>query len=166
MTTSSLRIHMLAEAIFWFHPLVWWFGARLMEERERACDEEVLRLGSEPHIYAEGILNICKLYVESPLACVSGVVSVTSGASLKKRIHTIMGCQMAADLGFAKRLLLAAAGVAAVSAPIVIGLLNTAPGIAQTPPVPPISYVASVKPNNAADARPSIPRQASSQPPR
>jgi hypothetical protein len=34
------------EALFWFHPLVWWLGARLMEERERACDEEVLLMGA------------------------------------------------------------------------------------------------------------------------
>ena len=34
---------MLVETIFWFHPLVWWIRARLMEERERACDEGVLR---------------------------------------------------------------------------------------------------------------------------
>jgi beta-lactamase regulating signal transducer with metallopeptidase domain len=26
-------IHMGVEALFWFHPLVWWLGARLMEER-------------------------------------------------------------------------------------------------------------------------------------
>jgi len=43
-------IHMLVEAIFWFHPLVWWISARLVEERERACDEDVLRLGSEPRL--------------------------------------------------------------------------------------------------------------------
>jgi bla regulator protein blaR1 len=29
-------MHMVVEAMFWFHPLVWWLGARLMEERERA----------------------------------------------------------------------------------------------------------------------------------
>src|SRR5438552_651971 len=57
-------IHMIVEAIFWFHPLVWWIGAKLVEERERACDEEVLRLGSEPRVYAEGIVNVCKLYRE------------------------------------------------------------------------------------------------------
>jgi beta-lactamase regulating signal transducer with metallopeptidase domain len=73
-------LHMLVEAVFWFHPRVWWIGARLVDERERACDEEVLRLGSEPHTYAEGILNICKLCVESPSACGSGV----TGANLKK----------------------------------------------------------------------------------
>jgi hypothetical protein len=32
-------MHMMVEAVFWFHPLVWWIGVRLMEERERACDE-------------------------------------------------------------------------------------------------------------------------------
>jgi hypothetical protein len=60
-------LHMIVEALFWFHPLTWWLGARLMEERERACDEEVLRLGNQPEDYAEGILNICDLYCQLPL---------------------------------------------------------------------------------------------------
>src|SRR5262245_59690763 len=55
-------IHMLVEAVFWFHPLVWWIGGRLIAERERACDEEVLRLGSEPEGCAAGILKVCELY--------------------------------------------------------------------------------------------------------
>src|SRR5207244_2245760 len=80
---STSAIHMIVEAVFWFHPLVWWIGARLVEERERACDESVLSLGSEPHEYAEAILNVCKIYLESPLRCVSGV----TGADLKKRIQ-------------------------------------------------------------------------------
>ena len=43
----TASIHMFVEAFFWFHPLVWWLGARLEEERERSCDEEVLELGNE-----------------------------------------------------------------------------------------------------------------------
>ena len=65
-------IYMVVESLFWFHPLVWWIGTRLVAERERACDEEVLRLGSEPKIYAEGILKVCELYLESQLQCVGG----------------------------------------------------------------------------------------------
>src|SRR5437764_157806 len=92
-------IHMIVEAVFWFHPLVWWIGARLIEERERACDEAVLRLGNEPQEYAEGILNVCKSYLESPLWCVSGV----TGSSLKKRIQAILTGHIARDLTFAKK---------------------------------------------------------------
>jgi hypothetical protein len=44
-----------------------------MEERERACDEEVLRNNGEPRAHTEGILKICELYLVSPLACVAGV---------------------------------------------------------------------------------------------
>jgi hypothetical protein len=82
----AAAIHMAVEAIFWFHPLVWWLGARLVEERERACDEEVLRLGGQPEVYAESILKTCQFYLESPLVCMSGI----SGSDLKKRIVRIM----------------------------------------------------------------------------
>lgn len=78
--------HMLVEAIFWFHPLVWWIGARLVEQRERACDEDVLRRSANPRPYADGILHVCRRYVDAHLACVSGV----SGADLEKRIAAIM----------------------------------------------------------------------------
>ncbi|HEY6356847.1 MAG TPA: M56 family metallopeptidase, partial [Vicinamibacterales bacterium] len=36
----TAAVHMLVEAVAWFHPLVWWIGARLVDERERACDED------------------------------------------------------------------------------------------------------------------------------
>ena len=62
----TAAVHMLVEALFWFHPLVWWLGARLVDERERACDEEVLQLGGEPQAYAESILRVCEFYLESP----------------------------------------------------------------------------------------------------
>jgi len=113
-------IHMIVEAVFWFHPLVWWIGARLVEERERACDEAVLSLGSEPHDYAEGILNVCKSYLESPLSCVSGV----TGSDLKKRIQAILTGRIARDLTFAKKLTLAAAGITALGTPIAVGMMS------------------------------------------
>jgi bla regulator protein BlaR1 len=122
-------LHMIVEAVFWFHPLVWWIGARLVEERERACDEEVLSLGSLAHVYAEAILNVCKMYVESPLVCVSGV----TGSNLKKRIEVIMANRTALRLHFAKKIALAVAGMAAIAVPIVVGAMN-APSIqAQSP---------------------------------
>ena len=117
----AAALHMMVEAIFWFHPMVWWLGARLVEERELACDEEVLQLGNPPSIYAESILKTCEFCVGSPLACVSGV----TGAELKKRIVRIMTPTLAEKLSPGRRLLLASVGVAAVAGPVLFGLWNT-----------------------------------------
>jgi uncharacterized protein (TIGR03435 family) len=145
-------LHMIVEAVFWFHPLVWWIGARLVEERERACDEEVLRLGNEPHVYAEGILNVCKLYVESPLVCVSGV----TGSDLKKRIEAIMANRMALRLNLARKVALAVAGIVALASPIIVGIMNAPHARAQSAAdALPKFEVASIKPckDNAGGGR-------------
>ena len=135
-------LHMFVETVFWFHPLVWWVGKRIVEERERACDEEVLRLGSEPRVYAEGILNICKLYMEAPLVCVSGI----TGADLKKRIHQIVSAGAVCQLSWRRKFLLAAAGLAALAWPLAVGIMNAPAGHAQSADSPPLKFeVASVK---------------------
>ena len=119
----AAAIHMVVEAIFWFHPLVWWLGARLVEERERACDEDVVELGSERQVYAEGILKVCEFCLASPLACMSGV----SGGDLKKRMVHIMTERILHKLDFGRKLLLGAAGLAAIAGPIAFGLANANP---------------------------------------
>ncbi|MGA8030383.1 MAG: M56 family metallopeptidase [Bryobacteraceae bacterium] len=134
-------IHMLVEAIFWFHPLVWWIGARLVEERERACDEAVLSLGNQPQDYAEGILKVCKSYLESPLSCVAGV----TGSNLKKRIHAILTGRAACELNFAKKLALAGAGIAALGLPILVGIVSTPAVRAQSPLAAPKFEAVSIK---------------------
>ncbi len=147
----AAALHMLVEAVFWFHPLVWWIGARLMAERENACDQDVLRLESEPEVYAQGILKVCEYCLEAPLLCVSGV----SGSDLKKRIQGIMTHTMAHDLGWQRKLLLALAGIAAVAAPIGIGLMNAPASLAQSEnanAARPQFEVASIKPS-APDQR-------------
>jgi bla regulator protein blaR1 len=124
----TAALHMTVQAIFWFHPLVWWIGARLVDERERACDQDVVRLGSEPEVYAESILKTCKFYVESPLVCVTGV----TGSDLKKRIEQIMTNDAAHAMTPWKKALLAAAGVVAFVTPVAVGALNPPP---QTEPI-------------------------------
>ena len=82
---------------------MWWIGARLVEERERACDEDVLSLGNQPRIYADAILNVYRLYTESPLVCVSGV----TGSNIRRRVEAIMTNRKGLTLNSAKKLLLA-----------------------------------------------------------
>ena len=146
----TAAIQMLVEAIFWFHPLVWWIRERLVEERERACDEEVLRSIAKPEVYAEGILNVCKFYMQSPLLCVSGV----TGSNLKQRIESIMTHRAAGQLTFARKLLLAAAGMTAIAVPVIVGMLNAPPARAQSQSDAHLAFeVAAVKPNPSDDFR-------------
>lgn len=116
----TAAIHMAVQSMFWFHPLTWWIGARLVAERERACDEEVLHGGCKANVYAESILAICRLYLASPLACVSGV----TGANLKKRIEEIMRNRNVVGLSLGKKLILTSAGMVSLVVPVVIGALN------------------------------------------
>ena len=150
----TFALHMAVETIFWFHPLVWWIRARLIEEREQACDEAVLQSGSEAEVYAEGILNVCKFYVESPLACASGV----TGSDLKQRIVRIMTKRLGDDLSMGRKLLLGAVATVAFAFPVVFGLAHTAQIFAQTkvedlPPNLPPFEVVSIKPNNSGGNR-------------
>lgn len=131
-------MHMLVQAVFWFHPFVWWIGVRLVDERERACDEKVVAHGSAPQAYAEGILKVCEFYLESPLACAAGV----TGSNLKKRIEEIMRHRIANQLNFAKKAFLFTVAVAAIAVPVVIGVMNPVASQAQSQPLPP--YVAAV----------------------
>jgi bla regulator protein blaR1 len=113
----TASIHMLVEAVFWFHPLVWWLGSRLELERERACDEHALQFTKAPHIYAESILKVCELCLESPLQCVSGV----TGADLKGRVRRIMTSHMGQGLTLSRKALLAATAFGAIAVPILFG---------------------------------------------
>jgi bla regulator protein BlaR1 len=146
----TASIHMVVETIFWFHPLVWWIRARLVEERERACDQDVLTVVRDAQVYAEGILNVCKLYLESPLVCVSGV----TGSNLKRRIEEIMAHRMARNMDFGRKVLLAAACMGAVAAPVVMGIMNGLPLRAQSKSAERLAFeVASIKPNTSTDRR-------------
>jgi len=118
----TAAIHMAVEAIFWFHPAVWWIEARLIEERERACDEAVLQLGNHAEVYAEGILNVCKFYTECPMVCMSGV----TGSDLKRRILRIMTEQVTQKLDLSRKLLLGTVALLAVSVPVIFGVLHLA----------------------------------------
>jgi bla regulator protein blaR1 len=120
----TAAIHMIVEAVFWFYPVVWWIGARLVEERERACDESVLILGSEPREYADAILNVCKHYVKSPLACVSGII----GSDLKRRIVHIMARHIGQGLTRGRKLLLGGAAAVVIGIPLALGMTGALKG--------------------------------------
>jgi uncharacterized protein (TIGR03435 family) len=144
-------VQMVVQALFWFDPVVWWIGVRLVDERERACDEDVLQCGNEPDVYAESILTTCRFAIESPLTCVAGV----TGADLKRRIETILNHRGTNALSLTKRVALSVAAVVALAGPVGIGVVN-APRVqaqADTSRGEERFEVASIKPNNGQDLK-------------
>ena len=81
-------VHMVVEAIFWRHPLVWFIGSRLVHERERACDEHVLRTLHRPRLYARALLNVCRRCVQAPCTYVSAAGGPTSCAESTRSFGT------------------------------------------------------------------------------
>ena len=116
----AAAVHLFVEALFWFHPLVWWIKARLLEEQERACDEEVLKLGNDPQIYAETILRLCEFCLTAPLICAAGMMS----SNLKKRIEEIMGNRVPRQLSLSRQVLLAVTLIAVLFAPFIAGAVR------------------------------------------
>jgi uncharacterized protein (TIGR03435 family) len=118
----TAAMHMLVEAVFWFHPMVWWIGARLVATREQACDEHVVAETAEPIAYAEGIVGVCRRYVEAPRMAVAGVGS----ADVRARIDAILGNRIGRRLTLSKRLVLTAVAVLSLTVPIVAGAIEAA----------------------------------------
>jgi bla regulator protein BlaR1 len=113
----AASIHLLVEVLFWFHPLVWWVGTRLVDERERACDEHVLAQGHLPTDYAEGILKVCEHCFAPGLASISGI----SGANLSRRIEAIMRNRKVHRMGATRRMILGLAAIATIALPLALG---------------------------------------------
>jgi beta-lactamase regulating signal transducer with metallopeptidase domain/ABC-type Fe3+ transport system substrate-binding protein len=113
----TASIHMLVEAVFWFHPLIWWIGARLIEARERACDEAAVRLVESPEAYADGILGVCTYYVAPPSRWASSI----SGGDLRERIESILSRPDPEELTMRKKSLLASVSIAAILGPMLLG---------------------------------------------
>ncbi|APW62687.1 M56 family metallopeptidase [Paludisphaera borealis] len=52
-------LQLVAQLVWWFHPLIWWANAQASRVRERCCDEEVLSgVGCKPALYARTLLSV------------------------------------------------------------------------------------------------------------
>jgi beta-lactamase regulating signal transducer with metallopeptidase domain len=138
----TAAVHMLVEALFWFHPLIWWIGSRLVEERERACDEAVVRSGHDRAAYARSLVECCRLYLQSPLSCVAGA----SGSDLARRVEAIMTAPAWDRLSRARKTLLLTVGLCALASPVAAGWLTSPEGRQAT------AHVASFASRAAATA--------------
>ncbi len=91
--TGMLQV--IAQALWWCHPLVWWAGRRASREAERCCDEEVIgELGCSSARYARSLLDVLELKKTlKPVPAFPGVRPVEITSNRLERIMKLgQGC--------------------------------------------------------------------------
>src|SRR5688572_5939828 len=86
----------VACAVYWFHPLVWLAATRLREERERACDDHVLRAGATPSAYATHLLEIARGLRAGPATSLASV-AMARPAQLATRLIDVLDARRCRD---------------------------------------------------------------------
>lgn len=83
-------ISWISLSLYWFHPLVWWFKRLQAIEREKACDEYVLRSGLAKERYAEQLVKVARAL--SPIhRTLSGyALPMAKSTQIKGRILSIL----------------------------------------------------------------------------
>ena len=76
-------------ALYWFNPAVWFAAYRLRVERERACDDEVLRLGTRASDYANHLLDIARER-HAPGLRAAAAVAMAQRSQLEGRMRAIL----------------------------------------------------------------------------
>ncbi|MGO9112523.1 MAG: M56 family metallopeptidase [Thermoguttaceae bacterium] len=83
-------VQIVVQALFFFHPLVWWANWQIRRERENCCDETVIAgLGADPKRYAQAIVDTLVAEYQAkqtvPSLAVAGRLN-----NIEQRIQTIL----------------------------------------------------------------------------
>ncbi len=83
-------LQILAQAVFWFHPLVWWTNRRLRHEREKCCDEAAIAmLSTTSDEYGQAIVET--LAVSRHGSSIQGSLAIAGPLkSIEERLRSIM----------------------------------------------------------------------------
>jgi len=81
----------LACTFHWFNPLVWTGVRRLAEEREKACDDDVLGLGARPTDYATHLIDVARAMSSTvTLRALPSTLTMASPSKLEGRLRAIL----------------------------------------------------------------------------
>jgi len=83
-------VQVAAQAIYWFHPFVWWTNLKIRREREKCCDERaVVQLNTLPEHYTHAIVEALAAERRSARP-IPSLAIVGSVKDIEERIRTMM----------------------------------------------------------------------------
>jgi beta-lactamase regulating signal transducer with metallopeptidase domain len=158
----------LTVALFWFNPLVWLAASRMRAERERACDDYVLRAGTTPSRYATDLLEMVRSIGSRSTATGFAALAMARPSEFEGRMVAILddridrkplsGLGLAAGTGVAALLGLTLAGFSPLAPPPAEVALSLPATSALHAPAD------TVKPRRSPQGRPSDPRPSDPRP--
>ena len=80
-------IQSLVEALFYYHPVVWWMSDKLRQERELCCDDLVVQHQQHPTAYAKALLYLEQLKGMQPRLALA---ATGPGNQLLSRVQRIL----------------------------------------------------------------------------
>ncbi len=83
------KLQLVAQLVWWFHPLVWWANREACREREHCCDGEVVTgVGCKPARYARALLSVVEQ--KSQLRSLVAIPGVRALEVTSRRLESIM----------------------------------------------------------------------------
>ncbi len=131
-------------AVYWFNPALWFAAYRLRVERERACDDEVLRLGTRASDYANHLLDIAR-ECHVPGLNASAAVAMARRSQLEHRMRAILDPSIRRAAGRSATFL---AAVVLVGAALAVSAVTPTMGT-----LPPAAVAGNPNPGAAATGR-------------
>ena len=121
-------IGQLACAVHWFNPLAWLAAREMRVERERACDDEVLRAGTKASAYADYLMRVARETRMTGGAAL-GALAMARPSELAVRLHAVLDDDRRRERASAVLTTIATIGAAFVVA--LIAMVTPAPADAR-----------------------------------
>ena len=86
-------LSLISACFYWFHPMVWWMKKQQILEREKACDEYVLREGLSNQQYAQQLIEVARFLSAAGQTGVNYALPMANTSQLKQRIIAILQFQ-------------------------------------------------------------------------
>ncbi len=84
-----LFLQRLVEAVYWFHPLVWWASRQAAAAREFRCDRDAVASRAEVADYLRSLLRLIESQVKAPSRLPAGLGFVGDSSLLTRRAKVL-----------------------------------------------------------------------------
>jgi bla regulator protein blaR1 len=85
-----LFVQRLVEAIYWFHPLVWWASRQAAAAREIRCDRDAVSTRQDVAVYLRSLLRLIELQLDGPTFLPAGLGFLGDSSLLGRRANLLV----------------------------------------------------------------------------